>query len=68
MARARTFQAADHLAPGSYHTDGERLYRVDGVLLDGDLYTLEDCSTLDLTIAPVSELTALRPLGTAAGG
>jgi hypothetical protein len=67
MGRARTSKEPDHLVPGSYYTDGERLYRVDGVFGGGRLYTLEDCSTLELMIAPVGELMALSPLAAGAG-
>ena len=46
-------------APGSYHTDGQRLLRIAGPAIDGELVPVEDSRTLDILLVPVGELAAL---------
>lgn len=52
-------------APGTYHTDGSRLLRVDAGA-NRELREVEDCGTLDVALVPLLELEAmdLRPVGT----
>ena len=51
-------------APGTYHTDGSRLLRVDAGA-NHELRQVEDCRTLEVEAIPLLELQALglRPIG-----
>jgi hypothetical protein len=52
-------------APGSYHTDGRRLLRIDAGA-NRELRQVEDCHTLEVETVPLLELQALglRPIET----
>jgi hypothetical protein len=51
-----------HLAPGSYLTDGERLFRVTSLFVNGGstLVSIEDCRTLETHAYAGSELETMR--------
>ena len=58
MTRRRT--RSPRFTPGSYHTDGRRLFRIVSEIADGALCAVEDCRNLDLMLIPADELAALR--------
>jgi hypothetical protein len=52
------------LAPGSYLTDGQKLFRVNSLLVSGAsmLATIEDCLTLETRSCSATELDRMRDI------
>lgn len=64
LTRRRRRAKQRRLAPGSYLTDGQNLFRVNSLLVSGAsmLATIEDCLTLETRSCSATELDRMRDI------